>query len=110
MAAPHASFAVGSATGVAKHTASARLLGDSLNHVFYAYRIARMTLTNIKQNFFFALVYNCIGIPLAAIGLLNPMMAAAAMALSSISVLLNAMRLKRVQLTPHDMHSDKSVG
>ena len=110
MAASHASFAVGSATGVAKHTASARLLGDSLNHIFYAYRIARMTLTNIKQNFFFALVYNCIGIPLAAIGLLNPMMAAAAMALSSISVLLNAMRLKRVKLTPNDMHSDKSVG
>ena len=69
-----------------------------------------MTLTNIKQNFFFTGLYNCIGIPLAAIGLLNPMMAAAAMALSSISVLLNAMRLKRVQLTPNDMHSDKSVG
>ncbi|OAV02132.1 MULTISPECIES: heavy metal translocating P-type ATPase [Moraxella] len=109
MAAAHASFAVGGATDVAKHTASARLLGESLSHVFYAYRIARMTLTNIKQNFFFALVYNCIGIPLAAIGLLNPMMAAAAMALSSISVLLNAMRLKRVQLMPREAQSDRSV-
>ncbi|PNP98934.1 cation-translocating P-type ATPase [Moraxella sp. RCAD0137] len=98
MAAANASFAVGGATDIARHSASARLLGDSLSHVYYAYTIARMTLANIKQNFFFALVYNCIGIPLAAMGLLNPMMAAAAMALSSMSVLLNAMRLKRVRL------------
>lgn len=102
MAAANASFAVGGATDIARHSASARLLGDSLSHVYYAYRIARMTLTNIKQNFFFALIYNCIGIPLAALGLLNPMMAAAAMALSSISVLLNAMRLKRVRLNADD--------
>ena len=102
MAAANASFAVGGATDIARHSASARLLGDSLSHVYYAYTIARMTLTNIKQNFFFALVYNCIGIPLAAMGLLNPMMAAAAMALSSMSVLLNAMRLKRVRLNSVD--------
>ncbi len=102
MAAANASFAVGGATDIARHSASARLLGDSLSHVYYAYTIARMTLANIKQNFFFALVYNCIGIPLAAMGLLNPMMAAAAMALSSMSVLLNAMRLKRVRLNSVD--------
>lgn len=102
MAAANASFAVGGATDIARHSAPARLLGDSLSHVYYAYTIARMTLANIKQNFFFALVYNCIGIPLAAMGLLNPMMAAAAMALSSMSVLLNAMRLKRVRLNSVD--------
>ncbi|USZ14508.1 cation-translocating P-type ATPase [Moraxella sp. FZFQ2102] len=99
MAAAQASFAVGGATDVARHTASATLLGESLSHVYYAYHIAQRTLAAIKQNLFFALIYNCIGIPLAALGLLSPAMAAAAMALSSISVLLNAIRLKRLDLT-----------
>ncbi len=98
MAAAQASFAVGGATDVARHTASATLLGESLSHVYYAYHIARRTLDTIKQNLFFALIYNCIGIVLATMGLLSPVMAAAAMALSSISVLMNALRLKRLNL------------
>lgn len=77
------SFAVQQASDIAKHSATARLLGDSLQQVDAAISIARATLRNIKQNLFFAFIYNCLGIPLAAFGLLNPMIAAAAMALSS---------------------------
>ncbi len=99
MATATASFAVQQASDIAKHSATARLLGDSLQQVDAAISIARATLRNIKQNLFFAFIYNCLGIPLAAFGLLNPMIAAAAMALSSISVLLNALRLTK--FNPH---------
>ena len=95
MATADASFAMFEGTDVAQHSASARLMGSSLMHVDAAQKIARATVKNIKQNLFFAFIYNCIGIPLAALGFLNPMIAAAAMALSSISVLMNAMRLTR---------------
>ncbi|MFW2176884.1 MULTISPECIES: heavy metal translocating P-type ATPase [unclassified Moraxella] len=98
MAMAQASFAVEGGTDIAKHTASARLMGDSLKHVGYAVAIARATLRNIKQNLFFAFIYNCIGIPLAGLGLLNPMIASLAMALSSISVLMNALRLTRFRV------------
>ena len=94
MAMAHASFAVYQGTDIAQHSASARLMGDSLVHVDYAQKISKATLKNIKQNLFFAFIYNCLGIPLASLGLLNPMIAAAAMTLSSISVLFNAIRLK----------------
>ncbi|WP_227431209.1 heavy metal translocating P-type ATPase [Psychrobacter sp. I-STPA6b] len=97
MAVATASFAMAEGTDVAKHSASARLLGASLDHVLTAQNIAHATIRNIKQNLFFAFIYNCIGIPLAAFGFLNPMIAAAAMAMSSISVLLNALRLTRYQ-------------
>jgi len=60
--------------------------------------ISRATLTNIKQNLFFALIYNVLGIPLAALGYLSPVLAGAAMAMSSLSVLSNALRLKRVKI------------
>ena len=60
--------------------------------------ISRATLTNIKQNLFFALIYNVLGIPLAALGYLSPVLAGAAMAMSSLSVLFNALRLKRVKI------------
>ncbi|WP_201550179.1 heavy metal translocating P-type ATPase [Psychrobacter fjordensis] len=95
MATADASFAMFEGTDVAQHSASARLMGESLMHIDAAQKIAQATLRNIKQNLFFAFIYNCIGIPLAAFGFLNPMIAAAAMALSSISVLMNALRLTR---------------
>lgn len=95
MATADASFAMFEGTDVAQHSASARLMGESLMHIDAAQKIAQATLRNIKQNLFFAFIYNCLGIPLAAFGFLNPMIAAAAMALSSISVLMNALRLTR---------------
>ncbi|WP_230661442.1 heavy metal translocating P-type ATPase [Psychrobacter sp. I-STPA10] len=95
MATATASFAMSEGSDAAKHSASARLLGHSLDHVLEAQNIAKATIKNIKQNLFFAFIYNCIGIPLAAFGFLNPMIAAAAMAMSSLSVLFNALRLTR---------------
>ncbi len=95
MATADASFAMFEGTDVAQHSASARLMGESLMHIDAAQKIAQATLRNIKHNLFFAFIYNCLGIPLAAFGFLNPMIAAAAMALSSISVLMNALRLTR---------------
>ena len=112
MATADASFAMFEGTDVAQHSASARLMGESLMHIDAAQKIANATVRNIKQNLFFAFIYNCLGIPLAAFGFLNPMIAAAAMALSSISVLMNALRLTRfkteVELdnTVSDSHAD----
>ncbi|HEZ3969789.1 TPA: hypothetical protein WIC56_002100, partial [Neisseria meningitidis] len=60
--------------------------------------VSQATLKNIKQNLFFAFFYNILGIPLAALGFLNPVIAGAAMAASSVSVLSNALRLKRVKI------------
>lgn len=99
MATASTSFAVESASAVAKQTASAWLVGTALVHAYYAQKIAKLTLRTIKQNLFFAFIYNGIGIVLAMLGVLSPMIAGLAMALSSISVLLNALRLKKVTLT-----------
>ena len=79
-------------------TASATRMQHSINQLVDALLISRATLKNIKQNLFFAFIYNVLGIPLAAFGYLNPIIAGAAMALSSISVLGNAMRLKRAKI------------
>ena len=70
----------------------------SVNQLVDALLISRATLQNIRQNLFFAFIYNILGIPLAALGYLNPIIAGAAMALSSISVLGNALRLKRARI------------
>lgn len=94
-------MAVGGATDVATGSASVRLIQSDASrtmNIYHAYKIAKLTLDNIKQNLFFAFIYNIIGIPLAMIGALNPMMASIAMALSSLSVLANALRLKGVDL------------
>ena len=71
--------------------------GD-LNSVVDAIIMSRKTMRNIKQNLFFAFFYNTVGIPIAAIGLLAPWVAGAAMAFSSVSVVLNALRLQKVKL------------
>ena len=83
---------------VAQHSASATLMQHSVNQLVDALLISRATLKNIKQNLFFAFIYNVLGIPLAALGLLSPVVAGAAMAMSSISVLSNALRLKKVKI------------
>ena len=73
-------------------------MNGSANQVADAVMIARRTLATIRQNLFFAFIYNIIGIPLAAVGILSPAIAGAAMAASSISVLGNAVRLKRFRV------------
>ena len=83
---------------VAEHTASATLMQHSVNQLVDALLVSRATLQNIRQNLFFAFFYNVLGIPLAAFGYLSPIIAGAAMALSSISVLGNALRLKRARI------------
>ena len=98
LAAANVSFAMQGGADVAAHTASATLMQHSINQLVDALLISRATLKNIKQNLFFAFIYNVLGIPLAALGYLNPIIAGAAMALSSISVLSNAMRLKRAKI------------
>ena len=98
LAAANVSFAMKSGSDIAEQTASATLMQHSVNQLVDALFIARATLKNIKQNLFFALIYNILGIPLAAFGFLNPVIAGAAMAMSSISVLMNALRLKKVKI------------
>ena len=88
-------IAVGSGTDIAIESAGIVLLKDNLADVDTAIRLSRATIRNIKQNLFWAFFYNSIGIPIAALGLLSPIFAAAAMSLSSVSVVSNALRLKR---------------
>ena len=90
-------FAVRGSTDIAEHSADAVLVRQSVNQLADGIFIARETLKNIKQNLFFAFIYNILGIPLAAFGLLTPVIAGAMMAMSSVSVLGNALRLKKFQ-------------
>ena len=98
LAAANVSFAMKGGADVAEHTASATLMQHSVNQLADALLVSQATLKNIKQNLFFAFFYNILGIPLAALGFLNPVIAGAAMAASSVSVLSNALRLKRVKV------------
>ncbi|MFC5530192.1 heavy metal translocating P-type ATPase [Cohnella yongneupensis] len=90
-------MAIGSGTDIAIAAADVTLLRGDLNAIADAIFISRKTMRNIKQNLFWALGYNVIGIPVAASGYLAPWLAGAAMALSSVSVVLNALRLQRLQ-------------
>ena len=98
LAAANVSFAMKGGADVAEHTASATLMQHSVNQLADALLVSQATLKNIKQNLFFAFFYNILGIPLAALGFLSPVIAGAAMAASSVSVLSNALRLKRVKI------------
>ncbi|MFK2825147.1 heavy metal translocating P-type ATPase [Bacillus sp. B190/17] len=91
-------MAVGTGTDIAIEAADITLMRGDLNSVADAIIMSRKTMRNIKQNLFFAFFYNTIGIPVAAIGLLAPWVAGAAMAFSSVSVVLNALRLQKVNL------------
>jgi Cu+-exporting ATPase len=91
-------IAMGTGTDVAIEAADVTLLRGDLLSIVQAITISRLTMKNIRQNLFWALAYNSIGIPIAAIGLLAPWLAGAAMALSSVSVVLNALRLQRTSL------------
>ncbi|GAB2720258.1 heavy metal translocating P-type ATPase [Paenibacillus thermoaerophilus] len=90
-------IAMGGGADVALETADVTLLRNDLHGVADAILASRLTMKNIRQNLFWALAYNCIGIPIAAAGYLEPWIAGAAMALSSVSVVLNSLRLQRMQ-------------
>lgn len=91
-------MAIGTGTDIAMEAADVTLMRGELTGIADAIYMSRKTMSNIKQNLFWALAYNSLGIPIAALGLLAPWVAGAAMALSSVSVVLNALRLQRVKL------------
>ncbi|MCX7184301.1 MAG: heavy metal translocating P-type ATPase [Nitrosospira sp.] len=97
LAAADVSFAIGAGSDVAIEAADITLMRDDLMSAADAISLSRATLSKIRQNLFFAFIYNALGIPLAAIGLLNPVIAGAAMAMSSVSVVSNSLLLKRWQ-------------
>jgi len=90
-------MAIGTGTDVAMEAADVTLMRGDLNSIPDAISMSKQTMNNIRQNLFWALAYNCIGIPIAASGNLEPWVAGAAMALSSVSVVLNALRLQRMK-------------
>jgi len=91
-------MAIGTGTDVAMEAADITLIRGDLNSIADAIFMSKKTIRNIKQNLFWALAYNSLGIPIAAMGFLAPWLAGAAMAFSSVSVVLNALRLQRVKL------------
>jgi len=95
LAAADVSFAIGAGSDIAIEAADITLVRSDLDAVVDAILLSRATLAKIRQNLFFAFAYNVLGIPLAAAGLLNPVIAGAAMAASSVSVVGNALLLKR---------------
>lgn len=106
LAAADVGIAMGTGTGVAIESAGITLVGGDLRGVVTAKRLSQKTMSNIRQNLFFAFIYNAMGVPIAAgllypiLGvMLSPMIAAAAMSLSSVSVISNALRLSKVKLS-----------
>ncbi len=91
-------IAIGTGTDVAIESAKVVLMNGDLYGIIKSLKLSKQTIRVIKQNLFWAFIYNVIGIPLAALGLLNPMFAALAMSFSSVSVVSNSLRLKRMKL------------
>jgi len=105
LAAAQVGIAMGTGTDVAMESAGVTLVKGDLRGIVRARRLSRATVRNIRENLFFAFIYNALGIPVAAgvlypwLGiLLSPMIASAAMSLSSVSVIGNALRLRRVRI------------
>jgi len=88
-------IAIGSGSDVAKEAGDLLLLGNDLRGVLTALGLSRATMIKIRQNLFWAFIYNSLAVPIAAMGWLNPMIAGAAMALSSLSVIINSALLNR---------------
>jgi Cu+-exporting ATPase len=94
LAQSHVSIAMGTGTDIAMETADITLMNDNLANIPKAIELSRKVVQIIRQNLFWAFIYNIIGIPLAALNILNPVFAAMAMAISSVSVVTNSLRLK----------------
>ncbi len=94
-------IAIGTGTDVAIESSDITLINGDLLNVVSAIKLSKQTIKTIKQNLFWAFIYNIIGIPLAALGMLNPMIGALAMSLSSVSVISNSLRLKKRSFETH---------